>query len=340
MKNKALKLRAIALKDSGLKILEVIAQLKSEFPKDEIRYYAVKEWTGRLKQYILDSAAKDDISNNTCLATVSPVESSYTPTKPLVVETGGSFFDQSILVFDIETIPNRGYFFDTFSDRGIPLQFVSKHKSVCTIAYKWLGSDKTEVLVMEEPYSDKSVLEAFLPVYEQARYVVAHYGDGFDIPFLDGRLFANKLGQLPKKRTLDTYKIAKKRFRSTLNSNKLDHLGTLLELGNKNKTDASLWVRCAEGDAEAIREMALYNVQDVDLLEKVFLALRPYFSDRINCNLFVDDPVNRCKSCGSENLKHIGYEMTQAQMRPQYRCGDCGAVSSFKQVKHDLPTTS
>lgn len=317
--------RAVELHDKGLRAPQIYEKLRIEFPDANINRRTINDWTGRNKEKIVAEMQK---RGNTYkdLGEVMTQSPAYM--------SGGSFFDQNVrvLVFDIETLANQGYFFDMFSDRGIPLQFVRKHKSVCTIAYKWLGDDKTHVLVMDAPYDDKSVLEAFLPIYERAHYVVAHYGDGFDIPFIDGRLFANKLPQLPKKRSLDTYKAAKKRFGRTLNSNKLDHLGTLLGLGNKNKTDAMLWVRCAEGEQEAIKEMALYNVQDVDLLEKVFIEMRPYFSDKLNMNIFVDDVTNRCKSCGSENLKHIGYEMTSAQMRDQYRC-ECGAVSSFKQKK-------
>lgn len=318
-------IRAIELYDKGARPCHIVKKLEIEFPEAHINYSTVKTWCSTYANEIRESARQ-----------TPPIKIHTEPhseSKPLPVESGGSFFDEDILLFDIETLANQGYFFDTFSDRGIPLQFVRKHKAVCTIAYKWLGSGKTNVLVMDAPYSDKSVLEAFLPIYERAKYVVAHYGDGFDIPFLDGRLFVNKLGQLPKKRSLDTYKVAKKRFGRTLNSNKLDNLGTLLGLGNKNKTDAMLWVKCAEGDPEAIKEMALYNVQDVDLLEKVFIELRPYFSDKMNMNLFVDDVTNRCKSCGSENLIQIGYEITQAQMKPQYRCGDCSAVSAFRAKK-------
>jgi len=328
-----MKLEAIELHGKGYTIQQVCEYLRKKHNMP-VKHPAVSTWVKDNREKILAEGALYGTLKPACQSELSPVPVQDTHTKPSSVKSEGSFFDQSILVFDIETLANQGYFFDMFSDRGIPLQFVRKHKAVCTIAYKWLGSAKTEVLVMDAPYDDKSVLEAFLPIYEQAKYVVAHYGDGFDIPFIDGRLFANKLPQLPKKRSLDTYKIAKKRFGRTLNSNKLDHLGTLLGLGNKNKTDAMLWVKCAEGDKEALKEMALYNVQDVDLLEKVFNELRPYFSDKINCNMLVDDITNRCKPCGSENLRHIGYELTASTVRDQYRCLDCNAVSSFKQVKH------
>lgn len=326
--------RAVELNDMGLRPYEIYERLKLEFPSATIKERSVRDWCTKYRKDIL---AKKDLYATlepACNSLGVPVRDGNTHTKPLSVKSSGSFFDQNvrILIFDIETLANQGYFFDMFSDRGIPLQFVRKHKSVCTISYKWLGDDKTHVLVMDAPYDDRSVLEAFLPIYEQAHYVVAHYGDGFDIPFITGRLFANKLPLLPKKRSLDTYKAAKNKFGRTLNSNKLDHLASLLGLGNKNKTDAMLWVRCAEGEPDAIKEMALYNVQDVDLLEKVFKELRPHFSEKLDMNIFVDDVTNRCKSCGSENLKHIGYEMTASKMRDQYRC-ECGAVSSFKQKK-------
>lgn len=243
------------------------------------------------------------------------------------------FNGAKILVFDIETLPNRGFFFDIYSDRGIALQFVEKPKCICTAAYKWLGDKETHVLVASSPYDDKSILEDFLPVYEQADYVVGHYGDGFDIPFTAARLAANGLPPLPPVTSIDTYKLAKKHFGKTLNSNRLDHLGEIFGVGKKNKTDASLWVRCANGEPEALKEMALYNMQDVDLLEKVFLKLLPYVKSKLNLNLFVDDAVKRCKACGSENLSHVGFQLNASTLHDRCKCGDCGSWSSFKAAK-------
>jgi len=348
-----LHIRAVELHDKGLRAHQVCERLRAEFPEADINSRTVHDWLGRNKDKILAEMQKRANVNSTCLATSSPVESSYTHLKPPAYMSGGSFFVRGklfntsslsrfrcrVLIFDIETLPNKGFFFDIFSDRGIALQFVEKAKAVCTISYKWLGDDKAHLLVVNTAYEDKDALSEFLGVYEGADYVVAHYGDGFDIPFINGRLMANGLDPLPLKRSIDTYKVAKKRFGKTLNSNKLDHLAELMGIGNKNKTDASLWVRCANGCPEAMEEMGAYNVQDVELLEKAFIGLRPWIPDRINANIFIDDATDRCNVCGSENLRHIGFEVTQAKRKPQYRCGECGAVSSFKQVKHDKPLT-
>jgi DNA polymerase elongation subunit (family B) len=227
-----------------------------------------------------------------------------------------------ILIYDIETLPNRGFFFDCFSpNRAIPLAFIEQERAICTIAYKWLG-EKTQVIKMTSPYNDKDILKAFLPIWEQATYTVAHYGDKFDRRFIAGRLIANKMPSLAPVNQLDTYKLAKRHF--NLNSGKLDYLGTMLGVGNKNKTDASLWVRCANGNKKALNEMAAYNKQDVDLLEAVFMKLLPHVQSRMNLGLFHD---MGCPHCGSDNRTYKGIQANTKSIRHRFKCNDCGAWS-------------
>jgi hypothetical protein len=237
--------------------------------------------------------------------------------------------EAKLLFLDIETLPNQGWFFDTYSDRSIPLTFIKRPKAICTIAYKFAGEEKPTVLCAAKPYDDKDILQQILPVVEQAHYVVWHYGEGFDRQFIDGRLLVNGLPALPPVNSIDTYKLARSKFGKTLNSNKLDHLGDLLGVGRKNKTDATLWVRCAEGDPEALQEMAEYNAQDIELLEAVYYRLAPNVKNKVNYNLLHDDPVLRCKPCGSTNIALKGYELVNATWRHRYQCQDCGAWSTF-----------
>lgn len=233
----------------------------------------------------------------------------------------------NILIYDIETLPNLGYFWDTYSDRSIPLEFILKPKSICTIAYKWYGKPETYVLVVDTPYDDKGVLEAFLPEWSKADYVVAHYSR-FDKPFIAARLMANNLPSLPPVSDICTYKLAKSHFGRSLNGNKLDHLGTILGVGNKIKTSADLWVGCAAGNKDALAKMADYNKQDVDLLTAVFKAMLPYVKSKLNLNLMTDEPTLLCKQCGSSELEHKGYEYTTSSMRHRYLC-KCGSWNSF-----------
>jgi uncharacterized protein YprB with RNaseH-like and TPR domain len=237
-----------------------------------------------------------------------------------------------ILFLDVETLPNLGFFFDTYSDRAIALDFVWKAKALCTVAWKFAGEDAS-VHKARTPYDDKELCQRTLEVMQEADYVVWHFGEGFDRKFIEGRLFANGLPALPPVASIDTYKLAKAKWGRTLNSNKLDHLAKLMGLGQKNKTDAMLWVRCAQGDKAAMEEMALYNKQDVDLLEAVYNKLAPNVSSKMNRNLLRDNAVNCCKSCGSENIHWKGNELTASTIRQRFQCGDCNAWSLFRQKK-------
>lgn len=233
-----------------------------------------------------------------------------------------------ILIYDIETLPNIGYFWDTFSDRSIPLDFILKPKSICTIAYKWYDKPECYVLVVDKPYDDKAILEAFLPEWSKADYAVAHYSR-FDKPFLAARLMANGLPSLPPVNDVCTYKLAKSHFGRSLNGNKLDHLGTILGVGRKIKTQADLWVKCAAGDKQALQSMAEYNLQDVQLLNDVFRAMLPHVKSKLNFNLHTDEPILRCKQCGSDHLEQRGFEFAANSMRHRYICKDCGSWSTF-----------
>ena len=242
-----------------------------------------------------------------------------------------------ILVFDLETLPNLGYFWDCYPENGIPLQFVVQPKAICTIAYKWMGENKSYVLKVKEPYNDKEILKKFLPVWEEADYVLGHFGDGFDIPYLAGRLLANGLPPLPIVPSIDTYKLAKKHFGKTLNSNRLDNLGTVLNVGNKNKTNINLWVNCASGNKKAIDEMGEYNRQDVNLLEQVALKMLPYTGSKLNRRLFSEAEIS-CETCGSTNIQKRGTLVTKTVKKRRVQCQDCGHWGSIKYEEDEIKT--
>lgn len=225
-----------------------------------------------------------------------------------------------ILIYDIETLPNEGYFFECYTDRPIPLTFIKRSGTIITIAYKFLGDTQTKV-IKGKPYNDKALLKQFLPIWESAHYTVAHYGDKFDMRYIAARLLQNNLPSLAPVTQIDTYKIARRHFR--LNSNKLDYLGEILGVGRKNRTDSTLWVRCAQGDKDAIEEMAKYNMQDVDLLESVFVKLLPHCQTRLNLSLFEGDNVQRCHHCGSDDVELKGYQMNKTTVRHRFRCKNC-----------------
>ncbi len=291
----------------------VLKMLDDKIPQDEIRHITgVAKSTMRIWRHERDSKAP-----------VTPPPDIPAPDPPPN--------SAKLLFLDIETLPNMGFFFDTYSERAIALDFIVKPKSICTIAYKFAADLEPTVLCAAEPYNDKGILEQLPAVMERADYVVWHFGEGFDRKFLEGRLFANGLPPLRPVASVDTYKIARNKFGKTLNSNKLDHLGDLLGIGRKNKTDAMLWVKCAQGNIEAMQEMARYNAQDVMLLEAVYNKLSS--RGKVNHNAKHDDAVNRCGPCNSTNIEYKGHVLTGASFKHCYQCLDCKAWSTFARGK-------
>lgn len=238
----------------------------------------------------------------------------------------------NILIYDIECLPNLGYFFETKSEFAIPLDFIVKPKAIISIAYKWLGDDEVHVLI-GKPYDDKELLQSFMMVWDRADYAVAHNGDNFDAAMIAARMMANGLSSCSPITTIDTYKLARSKFKRHLNSNKLDHLADVLHCSRKLQTGAGLWVKCANGDREAIEQLGEYNKQDVLVLEEVFVKLLPHVQSKLNLNLFVDSPVQVCKQCGSEDLHLLGFVYTSATLRHKFQCGSCGSWSVFKRKK-------
>jgi predicted PolB exonuclease-like 3'-5' exonuclease len=231
-----------------------------------------------------------------------------------------------ILIYDLETLPNKGYFFGIF-DQNINPNFITQERSIVTIAYKWMGDKKAKSLSvadfdMTDPYDDSKLLKAFIDIYNQADYTVAHYGDKFDTKFLHTRALLNNLESPAPVSQIDTYKLVKKHF--NLNSNRLDYIGKKLGLGGKMPMDWGYWVRCAEGDLKAIDKMATYNRQDVDLLEAVFKKLMPHTPSKINQHLF-GAGLTSCKHCGSSDVEMRGYYHTATKTNHRFVCKKCSS---------------
>lgn len=72
--------------------------------------------------------------------------------------------------------------------------------------------------------------------------------------------------------------------------------------------------------------MEIYNIQDVNSLEGVYLKLRPYIKSHPNISLYDDVDKPRCCACGNTNLKEDGFYYTSTGKYQNYRC-NCGALS-------------
>lgn len=138
------------------------------------------------------------------------------------------------------------------------------------------------------------------------------------------RFFVTEGISPPKPRkTIDTKREAKRWFR--FESNKLDDLGDFLGLGRKETigyADLEDDFMSDNPSKSTIRKMRKYNDQDVRLLERVYLKLRPYMASHPNLgDMGGVDGI--CPKCGSSNLHKRGFNRKRSGITQRYQCQDC-----------------
>ena len=96
-----------------------------------------------------------------------------------------------------------------------------------------------------------------------------------------------------------------------------------------------LWKECLKGNEEAWEEMRVYNIQDIDTLEEVYLRLRPWSTDHPNLGVFHQGEDIRCPKCGGVHLHKRGFAFTNVAKYQRYVCTSCGgwARSRYQEKK-------
>lgn len=245
-----------------------------------------------------------------------------------------------ILVWDVETAHMELKQWGLW-DKFTPIENIIKDWYIICGAWKWLGDKKIHaVSVLDDPIrfkenirDDYYVVATLHQILSEADAIIHHYGDAFDLKKFNARAIFHGLGPLPELIQIDTVKMAKQKF--AFSSNKLDYIGDFLGVGRKIPTGSALWLRCEAGERKAIREMVTYNRQDVQLLEDVYMKLRPYApSPKFNHNIVDGDG---CPTCGEETLQRRGFYRTITRVYQRYQCTSCGSwsrsVASEKDTK-------
>ena len=235
--------------------------------------------------------------------------------------------DPRVLLWDIETSLQLVAVFDLKYNEFIAPENLITERYVLCASWKWFG-EKTihhvsvldnPTLYAKDPTNDRHVLETLHKVLSSADVIIGHNGDAFDTKYVETRMLFHGLPPLPPIPSIDTCTVAKNRFK--FNSNKLAYLGQFLKVGRKIQTTPGLWHRVLRGETKAIKEMVRYNIQDVVLLERVFLKLRPYIANHLNRQLFGH---TGCPRCGSSNVQSRGLHRAISRVYRRFHCQACG----------------
>lgn len=243
-----------------------------------------------------------------------------------------------ILLFDIETAPNLGWIWGKWEQNV--LDFENQYYMLC-FAYKWLDEKKTHVISQPQFRSayarnredDSEVVKKLWDLFNEADIIIAHNGDSFDIKMSNARFLAHGLSAPQTYKTIDTKKVAKRYFR--FNSNSLNDIGKTFNLGVKMQhTGFEMWQGCMKGSKKSWKMMCDYNIQDVVLLEKVYLHMRPWMNNHPNLNLFKGTTHN-CAACGSEKMHKRGTAITASTLYQRYQCQTCAAWGKGETIKRE-----
>ncbi len=231
--------------------------------------------------------------------------------------------EKSRIVFlDVENSPSVGYVWGKYDQTVVDFK---ADWFMLSFAYKIFGEKKTHVhgLIdypgyMKNKDSDNKLMQDLWKVLDEADIVIGHNLDKFDVRKANARFLIHGMMPPSPYKTVDTLKIARKAFK--FNSNSLDDLGHSLGLGRKLKhIGFALWLQCMSGDSKAWSVMKKYNIKDVVLLEKVYLAMRPWATTHAN--------VNRgefaCPKCGSTKTQKRGFSYTLLMQKQRHQCLSC-----------------
>lgn len=240
-----------------------------------------------------------------------------------------------VLILDIETSPMKAWVWRRWRE-NIYIDQTIQEWYMLSWSGKWLGSTEAfgYVLTPEEisKEDDFRILKELHDALNEADIVVAHNGKRFDIPKINTRFILSGLTPTSPYKQIDTLDVAKKQF--GFSSNSLDAIATFFGFDNKDPHDFMLWKECLEGDAASLERLLKYNKKDVEILEQVYLKMRPWIKNHPNVNVILD--TQTCPHCGGTSMEKLqSTYSTQHYQYPVYKCSKCGAVFRSKERVSD-----
>lgn len=231
-----------------------------------------------------------------------------------------------ILLLDIETAPTVAYTWGRWK-QNIGQKQVVREGYLLTYSAKWLGEPTIYSNRIHENENDEVLVRELAELMDKADLVIAHNANKFDIPLIKTRMVAMGMHPPSPSKIVDTLDIAKKEFRFP--SNSLDSIAAYLGLQRKQSHSGfDLWLGCMAMKDEAFEEMLEYNIQDVVVLEEVYMRLRAWHKQHPNVALHEPSGTMCCVCCGSQNLSLIDKKYyTSVSEFDVYKCTDCGKMN-------------
>lgn len=222
-----------------------------------------------------------------------------------------------ILIYDLETAPTMAYVWSAWKQNISPNQVVEHGRVICWAA-KWLGEKQVH---FGAEWKSDMFIEDLADLMDEADAVITYNGDKFDQRVLNTALLIRGLKPLAPAKSIDMYKVVKKRF-ATFHG-RMDSIAELLGIQGKLDTGGmELWIGVMNKDPKAQKKMERYNVRDIKVLEKIYEHLKGWISSHPTDT---GSDTGKCPNCGSKDLQRRGYHVTKVSKFQRYQCTSCGS---------------
>lgn len=196
-----------------------------------------------------------------------------------------------VLLFDIETsrVKVEGNVWQTQFRKPSWMRndWITEDWYIISWAGKWLFQPDTfgDVVKPKEAKerNDRRVVRSLHDVIKKADFVITHNGNKFDIKNINWRFLIHNQTPQNRYKSIDTLAKCKQVFGVT--SLAMDFLCRQLGYDQKHHTDYGLWERCEAGDKQALDSMYSYNLNDIFMLEDLYLRTRPYYKTHPNFSI-------------------------------------------------------
>lgn len=221
---------------------------------------------------------------------------------------------------------------------------ILRQQELMCYAYKRLGERAVHFVHMHEFNSTQEFVQSLADVLDSADVTIAHNGLKFDDRMANTFFITNGVDRPSPGKSVDTLQVSQRKFKFP--SNKLGDLAEYLgieekklEVGYSQLEDAFL-----DGDPKAIRTMKKYNIQDVKVLEQVYLKLRPYIDNHPNLGTIMQQE-GVCPKCGkTDTLQKRGFAYNVTTYAQRYQCmkprGGCGGWSKSRAAQRSAEKPS
>lgn len=213
------------------------------------------------------------------------------------------------------------------------LSLVADFGIILCIGFKEVGVGRAEVMsLMDYNFDARDLFKAEKQLLKdvskrmlEADVWLTHYGQRFDIPYINSRLLYHNLPTLPTTFPhIDTWKVARNTLK--LSSNRLKSISTFLGTDDeKNAIRPGIWVRALGGHEPSMRYIVDHCRLDVLVLEEVYNRIRCLVTEHPNKGLI--DGRGGCTICGSLHIQKRGFHVTRTRKYQRFQCQDCGGWS-------------